>query len=155
MMEATMSTLLPAAFLAWCADTAGYVAIELLTCGADGWPHLAHLSVGEVLIDPAGQIRLALWHYSQGSANLTENGRACLMVALPAGVFEIRLQRTDWADRPDLPGLRAFRLGVVEVRDKTAPYAEIVDGLRFRLKDPDAAHERWGRVHEVLSLAFA
>jgi hypothetical protein len=150
-----MSIALPDAFVAWCGDTTSPVAVELLTCSADGWAHLAHLSVGEVLIDPAGGIRLALWSHSQGTANLTQSGRASLMIALPGGVFEIRLTLEEHADRPDLPGLRAFHLAVAAVRDKSAPYAEIVDGLRFRLKDPALAHERWGRIRKVLAQAFA
>lgn len=145
---------LPLALLNWCANKDSDIAVELVTSSFDGWPHIAHLSVGEVTIDPAGDICIALWRNSQGGLNLLEQQRACLMVTVPEGVFEIRLTLKASKDMPDVADLRAYRLRVETVRDKSAPYAQIVNGLRFRLNDPDEAHARWKRVRHNLLAVF-
>src|SRR6202012_4194615 len=56
-------------------------AIGVYTADADGWPHPAQLSPGEVLLSPDGQVRLAVWEGSQTSENLRRDGRVVLMVA--------------------------------------------------------------------------
>src|SRR5437868_382048 len=50
--------------------------IELLTVGEEGWPHVALLSVGEVLAASDTEVRLALWPDSQTTANVRRTSRA-------------------------------------------------------------------------------
>jgi hypothetical protein len=144
---------LPQSVLAWCQGDDATLAAELVTSGADGWPHLAHLSCGEVVVDPQGQLRLALWVTSRGTENLVAQGQACLLLAVPEGVFEIRLHMIGTISLPTSPGepaLRGFCLAPVAVRDKSAPYATIISALRFALHDPQTAEARWERVRQAL-----
>jgi hypothetical protein len=147
---------LPDALLAWCQGQDPTLALDLLTCGEDGWPHLAHLSWGDVVIDGRGQIRLALWAASRGAGNLAARGQACLVFAAPAGVFELRLRvvgRLALPPAPGEPALRGFCLAPVAMRDKSAPYASITSALRFGLHAPQAAQARWARVRQALLTA--
>jgi hypothetical protein len=143
----------PEAILAWSRGKDPSLATELLTAGADGWPHLTHLSCGEVLIDADGLLRLALWASSRGSANLAAFGRARFMLAMPDGVFEIPLKVIGRIEAlPAVGGTRlnGFCLAPVAVREKNAPYATITSALRFALHDPQAVEARWTKVRKAL-----
>lgn len=144
---------LPAPFQAWLKGELGDIAVELITAGVDGWPHVAHLSRGELVADDAGDLRLALWTSSRGVANLGVARRGCLLLTAPEAVLELRLACAWAGPLAGHEALHAFRLRLVEVRDKCAPYAVIESALRFRLNDPDAAKARWGEVRRALLAA--
>src|SRR6266851_749299 len=63
----------------------------LATTDADGWPHLAYLSAGEVLAHNSVSMSLALWPASRTTANIGRNGSALLHVACSGQVYELRL----------------------------------------------------------------
>ncbi|WP_343617130.1 hypothetical protein [Novosphingobium sp.] len=137
----------------WCHGLDSTLAAELLTCRADGWPHLAHLSCGEVVIDTMGQLRLALWAGSRGTHNLVATGQACLILASPEGVFEIRLALVGTLALPSQasgPDLQGFCLEPIAVCDKSAPYASITSALRFALHDPQTGQARWAQLRQQL-----
>lgn len=146
---------LPEAFRSWLARPDRDSAVELLTCDDDGWPHVAHLSVGELTTDPQGLVRLALWKNSRGTANLIASARAALSLTEPDGVFDIRLTLIAEGDLPGHEALHAFLLRPVSVRDKSAPYARIVSGIRFALNDPAEATTRWASVRSALLDRFS
>jgi hypothetical protein len=52
----------------------------LLTTTQEGWPHVAMLSVGEVLAVGPSELRIAVWSTSSSTANLTHRPRATLVV---------------------------------------------------------------------------
>jgi hypothetical protein len=111
------------------------------TTDAQGWPHMAYLSAGEILAR-SGRVSLALWPSSQTAANLQRSGQAILHVGADGVVWEARLRV-----RPrgvDDDGRAAIFDGEVEgVRRHAAPYADVVSLVSFRLHDPAATLHRW------------
>jgi hypothetical protein len=57
----------------------------LLTTDDAGWPHLAMLSVGEVVAMDDRTLRAGLWLHSSTSKNLTRAGRAMLTLCEQSG----------------------------------------------------------------------
>jgi hypothetical protein len=149
----------PAPILAWLdghnlQDKVG-TAIGVYTADADGWPHPAHLSPGEVLLAPDGEVRLAVWAKSTTSENLRRDGRVVLMLAADGGLHELRFEVTETAPRGGLP-LATFSGRMVVAREHRVPYAKVVSGVQFTLHDPDATLERWhGQVDALRSLGEA
>lgn len=144
------STPIPAPFRDWLNGNLGDVAVELITAGEDGWPHLTHLSRGELVADAGGDLRLALWKTSRGVANLVAGARGCLILTVPEAVLELRLECVWQGPLEGHEALHAFRLRPVEARDKSAPYAVIESPLRFRLTYPETTHARWALVRRSL-----
>jgi hypothetical protein len=86
---------------------------------------------------------------SRAVANLATSGRGCLLMAVPAGVFEIRVGQTRELDLAGDPALRGFALTPLSVHDKSASYATIVTPWTFRLHDRNEALARWDRVRRA------
>src|SRR5919202_5920624 len=63
----------------------------LLSTTEDGWPHLAMLSVGEVLAVDDRRLKLALWRNSTAAGNLTRTERATLALVQGGAGYSIRL----------------------------------------------------------------
>jgi hypothetical protein len=149
----------PAPILAWLdgqniEDKVG-TAIGVYTADADGWPHPAHLSAGEILLTPDGEVRLAVWAKSTTSENLRRDGRVVLMLAADGGLHELRFEVTETMPPAGLP-LATFSGRMVVAREHRVPYAEVVSGVRFTLHDPDATLERWrGQVDALRNLGEA
>jgi hypothetical protein len=110
----------------------------------DGWPHVAMLSVGELLACSPSVLRLALHASSGTTANLARTGRATLLWVDGGTAFTLRL---------DLSALGPLTIGgldlccfegrALHVREHRVPYAELVSGVRFRLKEPESTMVRW------------
>src|SRR5262249_549490 len=66
-------------------------AIGLLISTADGWPAVAHLSVGELLLGSDGLVRMAVWRESRTCAALAEQRRGALLFSGPDQLLEIRV----------------------------------------------------------------
>lgn len=129
------------------------LAAYLLTTTEDGWPHSAAVSVGEVLLAPdAPGVRLALWPASRTTASLSRTGQAVLLLVLDGASHRLRLALRPAS--PPAPSPLAFFAGeVVEAVADVAPYARLVDGVRFTLTDPDATLSRWRGTVELLRAA--
>jgi hypothetical protein len=117
----------------------------LLTTTEDGWPHLAMLSVGELVAVAPRRLRVALWRGSTAAANLARAGRATITLVHAAAGYSIRVRAEQ---RPDLAladgqRLAAFDLAVDEVFEDVAPYATLTGGVTYRLHDPAAVLPRW------------
>src|SRR4051794_11316856 len=71
-------------------DAAGFT-VEVITVGADGWPHVALVSVGEIVALADPHVRLALWPSSTTTANLVRT-RAATLAAVTDGVaYRVRV----------------------------------------------------------------
>lgn len=118
----------------------------LLTVDETGWPRAAMLSAGEVLATAADEVMVALWPDSNSTANLSRTGEATLVAVVAPESYYIRLR----AGRPSR--IKAgtsepvmFTCHVEEALSDVVPYAEVTEGIQFRLADGHEAAtlERW------------
>ncbi len=116
-----------------------------LTTTPDGWPHLAMVSVGELVATGPRELRMALWPQSTATANLTHQGRVTLAIVHEGAGYYLRCSSERKDDiQPQAPArLAAFWLRVEEAQQDVAPYAELTSGVTFRLKEPDQVLPRW------------
>lgn len=127
----------------------------LLTTDECGWPHMAMLSVGELVAIDAQTVRAALWLHSSTSKNLTQSGRATLTLIANGNGYYVRLL----AERgPDLDlgtegRLAYFVMHVQDIEEDSADYATLTSGVTFRLKQPEHVVPRWQRTVDALRAA--
>lgn len=110
-------------------------AIQVITVDADGWPHLAQLSVGEILAVDPDRILFLMWPASTSSANLIRDGRIVLETVGHGAVWEIRLQARLLSGKQTGQDLKAFSARVTSVTQHRAPYAHVLQGLQFELAE--------------------
>jgi hypothetical protein len=125
----------------------------LVTTTEDGWPHMAMVSVGEVV--PAGApngLRLALWPGSTATRNITPSGRGLLAAVLDGTSYSLRLalERASEVETPLAGKLARFGARVEGASADAAPYAVLESGVRFRLKDPAEVQARWAELRAAL-----
>jgi len=114
----------------------------LASVDAEGWPHQAYLSAGEILAQNT-RLSIALWPGSRTTANITQQGRAVLYTAAGGSIWEARLQLTRRPAEGDGPAI--FDGEIVETRRHAAPYAEVISLLDFRLLDSQDTLQRWAK----------
>lgn len=116
----------------------------LLTACEVGWPRVALLSVGEVVAVGHRELRLALYTASTTTANLTRTGRGTLAAFLPgaAHYVELATRRLDDLRTPHA-ALAHFAAEVRSARIDAVGYAELIGGVRFRLRDEARTIQRW------------
>ena len=127
-------------------DLAGRVGLTwlLVTVAEDGWPHVAMLSVGEVLAAGPESLRLALWPGSRTTANLERTGFGLLMAVVGSTTYHVRLQSRRGADLSVRRRPRAyFAASVVEVLEDVVGYATVTNGIGFRLNQPEEVLADW------------
>jgi hypothetical protein len=124
----------------------------LLSMRDDGWPHLAMLSVGEVVALDPGRLGLALWPRSTTTHNLTERGRATLAAVLDQTGYTVRMEvhAAGELSTPLAGTLARFDARVEEVSADSVPYAVLESGVRFRLTERDEVLARWAEVRTAL-----
>jgi hypothetical protein len=128
-------------------------ALRLSTINAEGWPHAALLSAGEILALPSGKLRFAMFSQSGTVANLARDSRLTLSLSLDGGMQELWLRAHKLAhSAPDMP-LTFFEAEVEKSRFHVAPYAAVTSGVTFALNDPDAVLPRWQRQIAALRAA--
>lgn len=118
-------------------------AIRLSTVGADGWPHAAQLSVGEVLALNASELLVAMWPKSNTTDNLKRDGRLTLSLVHDGALLEIRATARIVAEHQTALGLTVFCVTIEAVNEHRAKYADVMSGVTFRLYDPEAVLARW------------
>jgi len=133
-------------------DADGFT-ILLITVGDGGWPHVAMISAGELVVVDDRTLRIATWPGSRTTANLTATGRATLSAVADATAFALRISthRGDDLAIPGDPTLACFDAVVDSATADRAPYADLETGVRFRLRDPDAVRRRWARTRRALA----
>jgi len=132
-------------------ENLSHEAFELVTVAPDGGPHVALLSVGEVLATGPSELRLALWESSRTTANLRRTGRALLTLVHDGAYLKLRLEvePTGSAGSGGRP-LAAFRARVAELVEDRVPYAELTRGIGFDLNEPGPVLRRWREVLDEL-----
>ena len=119
----------------------------LLTVGPNGFPRVALLSVGELYAPSADEVRLALWRNSTTTQSLTTQGRATLGYFSAGNVMYVALEARRVRDAD---GLALFTARVASVRRDEVEFAEILSGVRYRLRDPASVLPRWRRAIDAL-----
>jgi hypothetical protein len=128
---------------------APFDAYPLVTVDSDGWPHVALLSWGEVVVRTGVGLMLALWPASTTTRNLERTGQAILDVAGEGGVLHIRLRARRCAGRGDTQ-LAVFVASIEDARHDLVSYATIAHGVKFELRDPRTI-DRWQDVRRALA----
>ncbi len=122
-----------------------------------GWPHVAMVSVGELVVAADGRLALALWPTSTCAANLARTGRATLAVVADGLAFSLRCHVDD--ELPitagEDPAMRGFVLRVITAIEDSAPYADLLSGVTYRLHDDQATLARWRRTRAALAAVLA
>jgi pyridoxamine 5'-phosphate oxidase-like protein len=129
-------------------------AVHLSTVDAEGWPHTALLSAGDVLALSRGCLRFAILAGSGTAANLVRDGRLTLSMPLDGGMCELRMRVRKWGEGTQDVPLALFEAEVERVRVHVAPYADVTSGIRFALHEPSAVLARWQRQVAALRAAF-
>jgi hypothetical protein len=136
-------------------EPARQLGLTILVLTVDGaeWPHVAMVSVGELVVTGESRLVLALWPSSTCAANLSRSGRATLALVTDGRSFSIRCatRREQMLKAGQHPALRAFELEVVEVIEDSAPYADLVSGVTYRLHDPEPTLARWADTRAALT----
>lgn len=124
----------------------------LVTVTQEGWPHVAMISVGEVVAVGEDSLRLALWPGSTATRNLTPSGQATLSAVVGGTSYSLRLDvvRAGEVETPLAGQLARFEAHVEGASADEAPYAVLASGVSFRLKDPPAVLARWAELRQAL-----
>jgi hypothetical protein len=121
-------------------------ALCLVTVDVEGWPHVALLSVGEVLSITPWRVRLGLWPNSTTTANLDRVGTGLLMFVADGAAQYVRLSGRRVHDKELDVGrsrMAIFELEAMKVTVDQVDYADLVSGVTYRLKHPAKVFERW------------
>jgi hypothetical protein len=123
----------------------------LLTTNDDGWPHLAMLSVGELVAAGERDLRAALWPGSSAARNLARTGQCTLAVIHGEVGYYLRCSAREGPDLKIEGGrLAYFELRVEEALEDVVPYATLTSGVTFRLDEPDRVLPRWRETIQAL-----
>jgi hypothetical protein len=140
-------------------DVAGREGLTFLLITADesGWPHMAMLSVGELIAVHPRTLRAGLWLHSTTSKNLARDA--------PPGARSSRCRWPRWPAwrgrrGPDLDlgadgRLALFVFEIEDVLEDAADYATLTSGVTFRLNRPEQVVPRWQRTVDALWAAAA
>jgi hypothetical protein len=131
--------------------------ILVLTQLESGWPHLAMVSVGELVLAPDERLALALWPTSTCATNLARAGRATLAVVADGLAFSLRCHVDDEfpITAGEDPAMRGFVLRVAAAIEDAAPYADLLSGVTYRLHDAQTTLVRWRRTRAALAAVLA
>jgi hypothetical protein len=124
----------------------------LLTTDADSWPQVAMLSVGELVAMDPRTLHVALWLHSGSATNLTQTGKATLVVVQGGNGYYLKVGARRGKDLDLGPDgrLAYFVLDVKDVQEDSTEYATLVSGITFKLKDPAQVVPRWQHTIEAL-----
>lgn len=126
-------------------------AMMLLTINQDSWPHVAMISVGEVIAVSPTELRLSLWLNTTTTANIIRTSKATLVVFFNGIAHYVQLSLHKLSELADARHPRErFSARVVSLREDVAKYAEITSGVQIELKDPASVLHRWNETLEEL-----
>jgi hypothetical protein len=130
--------------------------ILVVTVGEGEYPHVAMVSVGELVVIAQARLALSLWPGSTCATNLSREGRATLALVAGGVAYSLSCRNAGEQElRSDPhPPTRAFDLHVAESIEDSAPYADLLAGVTYRLHDPEAALARWRSTRAALEASF-
>ena len=144
------------AFADWVGVNDDWLTILVLSTTHDQWPHLAMVSLGEIVAVSGRALRLALWPSSTAATNLWREKRTTLTLVHDGAAYYLRCSARRGADLL-LPGdvgqLACFGLRVEDVIEDVAPYATLTSGVNFRLNDVESTAARWRETRAALRAA--
>lgn len=117
--------------------------VLLVVNDVEGWPHMALLSVGEVLATAPDQVGLALYATSGTSRALRDQSRALLFTVVEQRAYKVRLLLRETVEPSGGQRLVYFLATVVEARRDSVGYATVLDGVRYALYEPNGVLPRW------------
>jgi len=125
--------------------------VLLVTVRPDGWPNLALLSAGEVVVTSPSEVRLALWPSSTTTSNLRLQPKCTLALVHNNAAHYVHCLA---AAQPDLVLARGsvrsrFHLTVERHRVDVVGYATITSGITFELAHEQETVTSW---QETVSL---
>lgn len=115
--------------------------LVLTACQPDEWPHIALLSVGEVLAVAPAAVRLLLYGGSGTSEAFLSTRRGLLLVVLDGATYKLRLAVT--AHSRSRAGLLLVAADVERWDIDEVSYARMRHGIEYELTDPKATLSRW------------
>ena len=118
-------------------------ALRISTVAADGWPHAALFSAGDMLAMPSGKIRFAVFAQSTTAANLTRDGRVTITLSVDGSMCELRMKCRRLTRSSLDVALAVFEAELIEARLHNAPYATVSGGVTFTLHEPQSVQQRW------------
>ncbi|WP_085524553.1 pyridoxamine 5'-phosphate oxidase family protein [Tuberibacillus sp. Marseille-P3662] len=119
-------------------------AMLLVTVDENGRPHMAMISVGEVVAVSPNHLRLALWPSSTTTANLLRNGQSNLTIIYHGAAYYLKLHVDTLPELKETKYPRQrFEATVTSVKEDTSNYAEITSGIQINLQDPEEVVNRW------------
>jgi hypothetical protein len=138
-------------------DVAGREGLTFLLVTTDdsGWPHVAMLSVGELVAPDPSTLRAALWLHSTATKNLSRDGRGLLTIVANGNGYYVRLAARRGADL-DLGTegrLAYFVLQIEDILEDSTDYATLTSGVTFRLHQPEQVVPRWQHTLDALRVA--
>jgi len=117
----------------------------VVTVDAQGRPHPAMLSHGEILAMGPGEIRVATYKTSTGANNLRRNGHITLCLVDAGMAYYVKGRATELSPMADFPKLARFRIEVEQVLEDYSQAeiegeARVLGGITFTVGE---AAERW------------
>jgi len=120
--------------------------VLLLTVSESGWPHVAMLSVGELLATCPDEVRMALWKGTTTGNNLRRTSQGTLALVYGGAGHYIELEVTGTAGlQVGTKTLDYFSCVVTKVLADVVGYATLTTGIRFELPRKEDVVSRWER----------
>ena len=120
------------------------VTFLLLTVSQSNWPHVAMLSVGELVATSSARLQMALWQRSESGANLARTGQGTLMFVIEGVGYYTEFSANKAGDLfVGQQTLDRFECRVERVLYDEAKYARLTSGIVFELPEPDKVVARW------------
>ncbi len=120
------------------------VTLLLNTVAEPGWPHVALLSVGEVVATSPKILQLALWPETRTTANLSRTGKGTLFLVHEDAAYTVEIAAQRLSDlEVEGAALACFSAEVKTTARDVVDYAELTSGVTFKLVDPGEAVLRW------------
>lgn len=131
-------------------------AIAIATLDAEGRPHPALLSYGELRALSAATLRLTTWDDSNTTENLRRRGAITLYIVEAGLAAYVKARAREIAPPRALPGLARFEATIEDVLideldEKHEQGARIIAGIRFKPTRRDRKLSEWMSVHTALS----
>ena len=118
--------------------------ILLITVSASGWPHVAMLSVGEIVSRAPDGATLALWQGTETGENLRREGRATLVFVAGGAGHYVEVSVTPAGTvQPGSGTLDRFECRVERALSDEVGYARLTSGITFDLPDEADVVARW------------